>query len=99
MNQSFSSSRRKEKLFSFVDISEQASRVSLSTVMPSMSEPKLLCEVAFANGNTIKLSTAVTPENFKVLVRLLKANSHSKLRIELIKVTSNNLKFTIKHSF
>lgn len=61
-----------EKLFSFVDISEQASRVSLSTVMPSMSEPKLLCEVAFANGNTIKLSTAVTPDNFKVLVEALK---------------------------
>lgn len=72
MNQSFSSSRRKEKLFSFVDISEQASRVSLSTVMPSMSEPKLLCEVAFANGNTIKLSTAVTPDNFKVLIEALK---------------------------
>ena len=99
MNESFSSSRRKAKSFSFIDISEQASKASLSTVMPSMSEPKLLCEVAFANGNTIKLSTAVTPENFKVLVRLLKANSHSKLRIELIKVTNNNLKFTIKHSF
>lgn len=72
MNQSFSSPRRKEKSFSFVDISEQASRVSLSTVMPSMSEPKLLCEVAFANGNTIKLSTAVTPDNFKVLIEALK---------------------------
>ena len=72
MNQSFSSSRRKEKSFSFVDISEQASRVSLSTVMPSMSEPKVVCEVAFANGNTIKLSTAVTPDNFKVLVEALK---------------------------
>ena len=72
MNQSFSSSRRKEKLFSFVDISEQASRVSLSTDMPSMSEPKLLCEVAFANGKTIKLSTAVTPDNYKVLIEALK---------------------------
>ena len=73
MNKSFSSSRRKAKSFSFIDISEQASKASLSTVMPSMSEPKLLCEVAFANGNTIKLSTAVTPENFKIFAEALKS--------------------------
>ncbi|GEM_PF-6286581 len=73
MNESFSSSRRKAKSFSFIDISEQASKASLSTVMPSMSEPKLLCEVAFANGNTIKLSTAVTPENFKIFAEALKS--------------------------
>lgn len=57
----------------FVDVSSKTRSLgNLSFSVEPINEERTLCEVTFANGHNLKLSTAMSESYFRVLLEELK---------------------------